>query len=79
MNQEQLHGFFAHFRWCNDDSVDLKEVFITSFESTIMTFEPEINTYFILLIFYNVNVPLHLTLIRSLNDKQSQKRDNNLS
>ena len=32
-----------------------------------------------LLIFYQVNVLLHLTLIRSMKDKQSQKRDNNLS
>ena len=32
-----------------------------------------------MLIFYQVNVLLHITLIRSLKDKQSQKRDNNLS
>ena len=33
----------------------------------------------LMLIFYQVNVLLHLTLIRSLKDKQSQKRDNSLS
>ena len=32
-----------------------------------------------MLIFYQVNVLLHITLIRSLKDKQSQKRDNNFS
>ena len=32
-----------------------------------------------MLIFYRVNVLLHITLIGSLKDKQSQKRDNNLS
>ena len=32
-----------------------------------------------MLIFYQVNVLLHIPLIRSLKDKQSQKRDNSLS
>ena len=32
-----------------------------------------------LLLFYQINVLLHLTLIRSLKDKQLQKRDNSLS
>ena len=32
-----------------------------------------------MLIFYKGNVSLHLTLIGSLKDKKTQKRDNNLS